>query len=87
MRCKRVTDKHEPLYDLVTGHVAVELIKEHVPAPVINSEVFQKSIAGEEVVMVDPEKHSKLKSVQLAHGNKGHYPRKIVAKSRKLPLF
>ena len=50
----------EPLHDLMSGHVAVELVPEGKEPPQISEETLDLASAGHEVMVNDPELRKKL---------------------------
>ena len=61
----------EPLYDLVSGHVAVEITKKDCQPPALDAEAFGLCEASEEVTVVDPLLRDKLADVKT-FDNKTH---------------
>ena len=58
--CTDTVREVEPLYDLMSGHVAVELVPEGKEPPKISEETLDLASAGHEVMVNDPELRKKL---------------------------
>ena len=53
----------EPLYDLMSGHVGVELIREGHSPPQVSQDIFELARSGSEVVVDDSEFTKKLSNL------------------------
>ncbi len=60
---KRFGNQRETLYDLPSGHVAIELIKQDVKPPEISAETMELCKQGEEVAANDPEIRKRLANI------------------------
>ena len=65
---RKVAQKTEPLYDLDTGHVAIELIKPGQQPLEVDSEAFQICKDGQEVTMGKSHLREKLGQYSQSHG-------------------
>ena len=65
LRLKRLNGAVEPLYDLVTGHVGVELVKENAPVPTVQASTFQLCSDGEEVMVDNDQLRKQLSNVTV----------------------
>ena len=66
---RRLHSASEPLYDLVAGHVGVELVKPGVNPPVCSQETIKLCIEGDEVTVDNPELRKQLANyVTPEHG-------------------
>ena len=61
----------EPLYDLMSGHVGVELIREGSTLPQVSQDSFELVKSGSEVVADDPELRKKLSNLRIIN-NRTH---------------
>jgi len=65
---KRLNHSVEPIYDLTTGHVGVELVKVGANPPEVQQSTMDLCAAGDEVTVDDMVLRKQLSNLPLAHG-------------------
>ncbi|MDP7646549.1 MAG: hypothetical protein QGH82_00500, partial [Candidatus Woesearchaeota archaeon] len=63
LQFKRFNNQSEPLYDLPSGHVAIELVKANIQPPEVDPATMELCQAGEEVTVNDPEMRKRLANI------------------------
>ncbi len=65
---KRLNKVTEPLYDLVTGHVGLEIVKQGVEPPTAKAEAMELCVKGDEVTVDDELLRKQLANYTQDHG-------------------
>ena len=65
---KRFPQKQEPLYDIESGHVAIELVKRGSTPRTVDPSGIELCVKGDEVTVADPVLHNRLNACSPSHG-------------------